>query len=175
MKKHFERASIEAFAGLTSTQRRRVKKRLEGATLSEIANSEGRAISTIDESLKSPKVREAITVLGHEVLLYRRETGEAISLLTMLLDNLRRIALTATRPITVSYQGMQTVEMVPDFRVRLDATTRFLEFIEPSLATSPGRHPEDSKESATVQAVEVRRTVTSSEKLRVSRTGRPQE
>lgn len=103
--------------GLTRTQKRRVAKRLEGQSIRAIANAEGRAPSTVAESLAAPSVRAYIAAR----LRIMRAGDQPI--FDLLLERLADLAFNATRP-GPGY-------MVPDNRVRFDAILKLLHYYDP--------------------------------------------
>ncbi len=105
---------------LTPTQNRRVAKRLEGESVRAIAKSEGRAPSTISESLAAPSVRAYIAAR-----LRIARVGDQ-PLIDTLLERLMDLAFNATRP--------GPGPMVPDNRTRLDAILKLLHYYDPETA-----------------------------------------
>jgi hypothetical protein len=127
-----------ALSRLTPTQRERLLKRVAGATLAEIAKAEGRSIAAVDESLKSPAVRQATTILGRSLEMQNSKTGEVSDILKVLLGNALSIALNATRPVVVSDgNGGSVVKQVVDYKTRLDASTRLLALVDPPVPEPP--------------------------------------
>lgn len=161
---------------LTRTQKRRVAKRLEGESIRAIANAEGRAPSSVAESLAAPSVRAYIAAR-----LRIMRAGDQ-PLFDVLLERLADIAFNATRP-GPGY-------MVPDNRMRFDAILKLLYYYDPgdggaaseraipsSRGTSeaiggpeavPALPPADDTPSVTQTIIE--RSLTATERRAVTRT-----
>ena len=110
-------------AETTPTQQRRAKEYLSGKTVRAIAKEEGRAPSTVSESLTAPSVRGLIAAQ----LRLMSANGEPVFLAA--LRELASIALGAQRPGPFG--------MVPDNRVRLDAILKLLHYYDPSDGVAP--------------------------------------
>ncbi|HEY5427278.1 MAG TPA: hypothetical protein VIJ77_12065 [Candidatus Tumulicola sp.] len=116
---------------LTRTQKRRVAKRLGGESIRAIAKAEGRAPSTVAESLSAPSVRAYIAAR-----LRIMRAGDQ-PLFDALLERLADLAFNAQRP----GPGF----MVPDNRIRFEAIQKLLlyyagddELTRQRVAPSPG-------------------------------------
>jgi hypothetical protein len=146
-----------ALGKLTETQHRRVLKRVGGASLARIAQEEGRAISTIDESLKAPAVQEFFSILGCQMRV--KEDGELINPVLGSLSIIYSISQNATRAVVVSDgDGRTHLEQVPDYATRLAAASKFLGLVDkpPPAAAS--------------DTLEVEQTETRSHRTRVRQT-----
>jgi hypothetical protein len=135
--------------GLTTTQERRAVARLEGKSIREIAKAEGRAPSTVAESLSAPTVRARIAA----ELRFIRVDDEP--LLRAVLRQLVRIAFGAERPGQFGRW--------PDYRTRLDACVKLLHYYDAGEATTPA--PRDTVEQLTVE-----RSITATERRVATRT-----
>ena len=164
MSSNAEDIAVEAAELLTDTQRRRLIERLSGKSLQEIATQEGRSKSAIAESLKTPAIRETLTILGRQMTAHVQDpkTGEEVDLINALLRELASIALNATRAVVVNTGlGMQSIQYVKDNRTRLDAIGRLLDLARPEGAMTQATAPETTTEvQRTLTATETRRTRT---------------
>jgi len=113
-----QEALEDASRVLSPPQRRRASAYLAGATKSEIARAEGVTPAAISKTLDSEKV---VTYFRIATYVYRPERD----LVPELLENLVKIATGAMHGIS----GSNGVVMVPDYRLRFDATLKILGMI----------------------------------------------
>jgi hypothetical protein len=148
---------------ITETQTRRLGKYLAGDSLQAIADGEGRSKSAVAESLKSPAVRETVTMLG--LTMTASKDDKQINLVALMLQELSSIALDAKRAVVVHDTFGSHIEYVADYRTRLDAISRLL-----SLVDRPTAKPSASIAQASIESEEVTRTLTATESRRRTRT-----
>lgn len=161
-----EAAVSAALARLTKTQLRRVLARADGATLQQIADSEGCSASAIDQSLKSQAVRDAMSVLGYNLTVARGTKNDVaiIDPVLIMLENLLEIATNATRALVVSEgSGVTRAKEVPDYPTRLAATAKFLSLVD----RGPSSRPQATAEAPARPSVELEQTQTTSTSRRV--------
>lgn len=134
----------ETLAKMTPTQRSRVLAHLGGETKSEIARREGVSPAAITQALQSGVAREAFCIAGHRYIstFQRTKDSEPISLVPALFDNLFAIATGATRPASSGGHGRYT--MVPDHRLRYEATLKLIELVEPANSMHGGANASPS-------------------------------
>jgi len=116
---------LEAFSALTETQRTRLAAHLAGRSNKAIARSEGVTPQSVSETLAAPAVRQLyFKVAGHRL---RARAGSIEELISELLVGLQEAALRAEKPVVFG----NNLRMVPDHRMRVEATVRLLSMIEP--------------------------------------------
>lgn len=149
-------------AALTPAQRGRALAYLSGESKSAIARREGVSPQAVDQTLRTAAVRELYSIAGHQFAVesvQRDSSSEKTSLTEALLQNIVRIALNATRPVV--YGGCY--KLVPDNRLRLEATMKLIEFIEPPegpTLAAPASQPAASGELVAREKTTVSRTRT---------------
>jgi hypothetical protein len=136
--------------GLTKTQERRAVARLEGKSIRAIAKAEGRAPSTIAESLAAPTVRARIAA---ELRLIRVEGQPLV-----------RAVLTQIVKIAFGAEKQGPLGRCPDYRTRLDACVKLLHYYDADDAATPAA-PQDTVEQLTVE-----RSITATERRVATRT-----
>src|SRR5579883_2511678 len=150
---------LEALATLTPTQQRRVIARLGGATLQEIANAEGCSTSAIDQSLKSPSVKTAFSILGYDAFVIKRKSGdtfEDVNPILVVLQQLFDVACNASKAVVVSKaSGVTHIEKVEDYPTRLAAISKILSLVNIPSPAQPGE-----KTARSGQGVELEQTET---------------
>lgn len=136
--------------GLTATQERRAVARLQGKSIRAIAKAEGRAPSTVAESLSAPTVRARIAA---ELRLVRVDDEP---LVRAVLRQVIQIAFGAEKPGPLG--------RYPDYRTRLDACVKLLSYYDADAAPTPAP-PRDTVEQLTVE-----RSITATERRVATRT-----
>jgi hypothetical protein len=136
--------------GLSPTQERRAIARLEGQSIREIAKAEGRAPSTVAETLAAPSVRARIAAELRLIHVNKE------SLLRAVLRELVTIALEATK--------LGPFGRSADYRTRLDACVKVLHYYD----ASDGASPEPPHPVLEQSAVE--RSITATERRVTTRT-----
>lgn len=138
--------------GLSPVQERRAIARVQGKSIRQIAEAEGRAPSTIAESLAAPSVRARI---GAELRLIKIK-GEP--LLRAVLHQVITIALGAEKP------GGPYGQRWPDYRTRLDACIKLLHYYD----AASNREPEPARGG--VEQFSVEQSITATERRITTRT-----
>lgn len=174
LKAEAEAEVVAALEQLTETQRRRVLKRVSGSSLAQIAEEEGRAVSTIDESLKAPGVQGFFSILGVAMRAHKRADGTEIHPILASLTNIADIAHNAMRAVVVGDgNGHSHVQMVPDYPTRLAASAKLISLVdkkpEPPPIPAAGVHNGAPTASAS-ETLELEQTQTTRRRLRVSQT-----
>ena len=174
LKAEAEAEVVAALERLTETQRRRVLKRVSGSSLAQIAEEEGRAVSTVDESLKAPAVTHFFSILGVAMRAHKRADGTEIDPILACLTNIADIAHNAMRAVVVGDgNGHSHVQMVPDYTTRLAASAKLISLVDqrpearavPAAGVHGGAPPASASET-----LEVEQTQTTSQLLRVRQT-----
>lgn len=141
---------------ITPTQAKRLTQHLAGASVREIARNEGVAKSSVQESLASPNVRRALTIFGYDIQMTTKIGGKETTAIKAALEVLIDLAASGTRPLIVGEQ----VKYVRDDRLRMEAACRLLGYVDKRLPPEPSAPPPST--------VEIERTVTASERCRVT-------
>ncbi len=146
------KAELARRESLSPTQERRAIARVQGKSIREIAQAEGRAPSTIAESLAAPTVRARIA--AELRLMYVKQKP----LLSAVLEQLVTIALGAEKP------GGPYGDSWPDYRTRLDACMKLLHYYDASDGSDRG------VTTASVEQEAVERSITATERRVTTRT-----
>jgi hypothetical protein len=120
---------------LTKTQAKRLAARLNGNSLSQIAETEGCTKQAVAKSLATPTVKRAVfTLLGRPLASQNLETGESVDLVCEALQVVADTMLNAARPVVLTATAggytQQRVERFPDYGTRLAAASRLLSFVD---------------------------------------------
>ncbi len=148
--------AADALRIITPIQASRLTQHLAGASVRAIARSEGVGRSSVQESLSSPNVRKALTIFGYDIKLRNRNDSTQTTAIQSALETLIELAANGTRPLVVGDQ----VKYVRDDRLRMEAACRLLGFIDKDVLREKSAPP--------APTVEIERTITASERCRVT-------
>ena len=146
------KAELARRDGLSPTQERRAIARAQGKSIREIAEAEGRAPSTIAESLAAPTVRARIAAELRLMYVNQKPVLRAV------LEQLVTIALGAEKP------GGPYGDRWPDYRTRLDACMKLLNYYDAPDGSERGSSPPAFEQEA------VERSITATERRVTTRT-----
>ena len=119
---------------LTDKQAMRIAAHLAGQSTAAIAKSEGVSRQAVEKTISRETVRQHIADLASNLQVNSLSSGEVKStdaIITKLITEMAELAMTAKKHVVLSFtsgeHSYQEIKDVPDYRTRLDATTRLIE------------------------------------------------